>query len=517
MKKLFWRFYLIVVGSLLLFGVVTFWLAKANIGRADNQLAAWQQSRIDDIALIVEQIVTTKPAPQWRSSLSRLSKDYRLPIVLVDQEKLVYASPGFFRDRGGRWQDNREDYREGHREEHQQNHWRNHQPDFSEQDDHEKGRPEDDHHQKSEQRWEADFPERSVASAHHAEDRARDLPTIINQAYRRGAQRRELAGGQKLWVMPLGPKPTDAPPWLIAATSRLGPLLLGMSGLILLMVYPLVRRLSKRFSDLEATMTRFGEGDLQVRADVPGADELASLGQRFNSMAAQLEQLVGSHKTLLATASHELRSPLARLKMASSLVAGQSPDNNHLTELTEEIDRNIREMDALIEEIMLTVRLDSQQFTPALSTVSLPVIIDELHSEFPETAVVWQDAIDDVHANATLLKRALRNLLENAHRYANQQVTMTIRVAEIPGKAEIVVADNGSGIPEAYREQIFEPFFRLPTHAEHEGGMGLGLYMVKQIADLHAGVRYEAFPEGAAEMAASRSAFIFAVQQVVSG
>lgn len=486
MKKLFWQFYLIVVGSLLLFGLVTFWLAKTNIGRADNQLAAWQQSRIDDIALIVEQVIATKAESEWRPSLARFSKDYRVPIVLVDQGALVYASSGFFRERGERWRDYREDTREN-------NNRPNAQPSAN-------GR---DH-----QRHEVGF------FAHHAENQARDLMAIISQARRRGAQRRELVGGQVLWIMPLGPKPSHEPPWLAAATSRLGPLLLGMSGLVLLMVYPLVSRLSRRFTDLEATMTQFGEGDLQVRAEIPGRDELASLGQRFNDMAGRLEQLIGSHKTLLATASHELRSPLARLKMASSLLAGQSPDDANLTE---EIDRNIREMDALIEEIMLTAKLDSQQSEPVLSTVALPVIIDELHSQFPSTKVVWQEAIETVHANAALLKRAVRNLLENAHRYADHQVTVTVRAAAIPDQVEIAVADNGAGIPEAYREQVFEPFFRLPTHAEHEGGMGLGLYMVKQIANLHAGVRYEMTSGSATVAELPQSVFIFAVKRASSG
>ena len=89
-----------------------------------------------------------------------------------------------------------------------------------------------------------------------------------------------------------------------------------------------------------------------------------------------------------------------------------------------------------------------------------------------------------------LLRRALRNLLENARRYGGGEITLHAqRDAGPPPRAELRVCDRGPGVPEALRERIFEPFFRLPGHAEREGGVGLGLALVKQIAERHGGQR----------------------------
>jgi signal transduction histidine kinase len=91
-----------------------------------------------------------------------------------------------------------------------------------------------------------------------------------------------------------------------------------------------------------------------------------------------------------------------------------------------------------------------------------------------------------VPGDERLLRRAVRNLLENARRYAGEGVE--VQVARRPdGGADVAVADRGPGVPEAWRERIFEPFFRLPGHAEREGGVGLGLALVRQIAERHGG------------------------------
>jgi signal transduction histidine kinase len=90
-----------------------------------------------------------------------------------------------------------------------------------------------------------------------------------------------------------------------------------------------------------------------------------------------------------------------------------------------------------------------------------------------------------------LLRRALRNLLENARRYGGSEVEVSI--TSNAGHAVVQICDRGPGVPETMRERIFEPFFRLPGHAEQAGGVGLGLSLVKQIAERHGGsVRCEA-------------------------
>jgi signal transduction histidine kinase len=100
-----------------------------------------------------------------------------------------------------------------------------------------------------------------------------------------------------------------------------------------------------------------------------------------------------------------------------------------------------------------------------------------------------------VHGDERLLRRALRNLLENARRYGGAEVS--VELVRSSSGAEVRVCDRGPGVPEALRERIFEPFYRLPGHAEQAGGVGLGLSLVRQIAQRHGGsVRCEARPGG---------------------
>jgi signal transduction histidine kinase len=258
--------------------------------------------------------------------------------------------------------------------------------------------------------------------------------------------------------------------------------------------FPVVRRLTRRLEALKQGVERFGAGALNQRVDASGRDEVAAVASSFNRAAERIELLVQSHRSLLANASHELRSPLARLKMAVTMLdAAASPDAR--AKLQAEIETNIRELDALVEEVLLASRLDAREAPLTRDQVDLVALAAE------EAARVRAEldagvATLSVSGDERLLRRALRNLLENARRYGGGDVT--VQLAAVGGYAEIRVCDRGAGVPEAMRERIFEPFFRLPGHAEREGGIGLGLSLVRQIAERHGGtVRCEARADGA--------------------
>ncbi|MCV2367140.1 HAMP domain-containing sensor histidine kinase [Roseateles oligotrophus] len=259
--------------------------------------------------------------------------------------------------------------------------------------------------------------------------------------------------------------------------------------------YPVIRRLTRRLEGLRAGVEKFGAGNLAHRVDAEGHDEVAVLAASFNRTAEQIEALLRSQKSLLANASHELRSPLARLKMAFSMLneSGDGPASLAQRErLSREIHTNIAELDALVEEVLLASRLDSS--TVAFERES----VDLLGLAVEESARVAADfeppeglSSLTVQGEDRLLRRAMRNLLENARRYGGSQVLLQLSQA-LDGGAELRVCDRGPGVPEAMRERIFEAFFRLPGHAEQAGGVGLGLNLVKQIAQAHgASVRCE--------------------------
>jgi signal transduction histidine kinase len=247
--------------------------------------------------------------------------------------------------------------------------------------------------------------------------------------------------------------------------------------------WPVVRRLTRRLESLKSGVEAFGAGQLHRRVSEDGHDEVAALGASFNRSAARIEALLRSHQSLLANASHELRSPLARLKMALAMIDEATPEQRR--ELQAEVQANIGEFDALVEEVLLASRLDARH-GQAEAPPHEPVDLLGLAAE--EGARVGADAAGEpltVPGEERLLRRALRNLIENARRYGGQSVEVSVE-REGP-EAVVKVSDRGPGVPEAYRERIFEPFFRLPGHAEREGGIGLGLALVRQIAEAHRG------------------------------
>ena len=262
---------------------------------------------------------------------------------------------------------------------------------------------------------------------------------------------------------------------------------------IALGAYPFVRRLTRRLETLKRGVEAFGQGALDRRVPVEGRDEVATLATSFNLAAERIEALVRSHKSLLANASHELRSPLARLKMATSLLSDAAPDERERDNLRSEINTDIAELDGLVDEVLLASRLEAAPAPEQLESVDLLALAVE---EGARVDASVDGAAASVHGEERLLRRALRNLLENARRYGGGQIRVDLEDKAAAG-IEIRVSDNGPGVPESYSERIFEPFFRLPGHAERAGGVGLGLALVRQIVERHHGrIRCVRPPEG---------------------
>ena len=258
--------------------------------------------------------------------------------------------------------------------------------------------------------------------------------------------------------------------------------MLGLVGIaVALGVFPIIRRLLLRLEVLQRGVQRFGSGDLSVRVPEQGHDEVADLSHQFNAAAARIETLVGSHKSLLANASHELRSPLTRIRMGLALMDGDHPSPL----FRREIERNISELDQLVEEILLASRLDAREADVGdIESVDLVGLAAE---ECARVGADLEASGEDIEVTgvAKLLRRALRNLLENARRYSTGEVTVILQRSN--GWAQVQVCDRGPGVPEAQRERIFDPFYRLPGASERAGGVGLGLALVRSIATRHHG------------------------------
>jgi signal transduction histidine kinase len=272
------------------------------------------------------------------------------------------------------------------------------------------------------------------------------------------------------WLAARAPRHRHAPYGLFVVLALLA-LAVGVGA------YPVVRRLTSRLERLQAGVESLGAGELSARVKVEGSDEVARLAESFNRAAGRIEELVGAHKTLLANASHELRTPLARIRMAVELMK-ESADPVRKAGL----EQDIAELDALIDEILLASRLDALKRLEADEDVDLLALAAEECARY-ENAELDGEPVT-VRGDPRLLRRMLRNLLENAKRYGAPPIE--VRISRIGGSAEMAVCDHGAGVPEAERERVFDPFYRRAGTKE-VAGAGLGLALVRQIARRHGG------------------------------
>ncbi len=238
---------------------------------------------------------------------------------------------------------------------------------------------------------------------------------------------------------------------------------------------PMVRRLTGRLERLQRGVESLGAGDLRARVKVEGRDEVAQLAQSFNQAAARIESLVDAHKLLLANASHELRTPLTRIRLGLELV---DADPGRKAELT----RNIAELDRLVDEILLVSRLDATEGLDVREDIDLAALAAEECARYEDCGVRGQSVM--VRGDPTLLRRMIRNLVENAKLHGKPPVEV---VVEGRGdQAELSVSDRGEVIAADARERLFSAFYRIPGRSGPKD-TGLGLALVRQIARRHGG------------------------------
>jgi two-component system, OmpR family, sensor kinase len=238
-----------------------------------------------------------------------------------------------------------------------------------------------------------------------------------------------------------------------------------IAGAIGLGAYPVVRHFTRRLEILRKGVETWGQGELSTRLAEEGQDEIASMARTFNLAAA----------------------PLARLRMATELYETAQTDT-----IKSEIIRNLAELDMLVEEILLASRLDSVSGLERSEDVAILAIAAE------EASAEGLDAEGEeviVRGDQRLLRRLVRNLIQNAKRHG--QAPVCVSVARTPdNRMRLTVRDHGAGLPEAEWIRVFEPFYRPAGRSETAGGWGLGLSLVRQIADHHGGKVYYQTPEG---------------------
>ncbi|WP_158269665.1 ATP-binding protein [Desulfonatronum sp. SC1] len=259
--------------------------------------------------------------------------------------------------------------------------------------------------------------------------------------------------------------------------------------LALIWAYPFWRNLKQ----VRTAAIAFGEGIFSTRVQVKRHSVLMPVEEAFNRMAERIEQLIDSHRELTRAVSHELRTPLARIRFCLEMHAAADTFEEQQRHM-EGIRSDLGDLEAMIAELLTFFRFDGQ--TEQLHQEALPLvqwlreIIDYVGTEMESVHFSFR-VLDDVETVIVRFEplhmgRAVTNLLRNAVRYARDQVELTVQ--RDGALIRLCIDDNGPGIPEKEHERIFEPFVRLDESRSRDlGGFGLGLAIVRRVAEQHGG------------------------------
>ena len=255
----------------------------------------------------------------------------------------------------------------------------------------------------------------------------------------------------------------------------------------------------RRLTVLMTAARRFGEGDLAARAEVPRCSSLHSMAETFNAMAGRIGSLIQSQKLLINAVSHDLRTPIARIRFGMEMLetAGDTPKRDeYAASVLEDVD----DLEALVTALLTYTAFDDKPLD--LQSIDTRAWFDSLMSKMTpmnpgkRLSLDVSRAPDRFAADPKLLARALENLILNGFRHTRTFVR--IRAEALDTTLNLTVTDDGPGIPDSDRKRIFDPFVRLDESRNPDsGGYGLGLAIVKQIVSAHKGrVRVRNNPAG---------------------
>lgn len=244
-----------------------------------------------------------------------------------------------------------------------------------------------------------------------------------------------------------------------------------------------LQRQLKPLAWLQTGVEAVARGDFKARVPIVRNDEIGQVAGAFNAMASRVGQMIDDRERLLADVSHELRSPIARMKVALEFVPqGDKRDS---------LDRDLREMEKLIAVLLEREELRSRSGRLQGEEVDLDALTGEVVAAFadrgPGVEFVSGGALT-IHADPALMKLLIQNLLDNAVKFSRPDSRPVVAKLETATDQVILrVADDGIGIPTGSEKKIFEPFVKLDQARGHGVGYGIGLNLCQRIVQLHGG------------------------------
>ncbi len=256
------------------------------------------------------------------------------------------------------------------------------------------------------------------------------------------------------------------------------------------------RVITRPIAGLNRGIQRMSKGDFSSRVRVRGSGEMKQLAKAFNSMSEKLETLDQSRNQFVSNASHELKTPLATMKiMIESLIYQPDMDRGLRTEFLTDINNEIDRLSAIVSDLLTLVQMDSQNVKLTRENLSIAALIKEnAHRLQPIAQQKGQQILlslsdpCDIYADKSKLNQVIYNLMENAVKYTQNGGVIKVNLQRQGRDARFTVTDNGPGIPKENLPHIFDRFYRVDkARSREKGGTGLGLSIVHQLVLLHGG------------------------------
>ena len=243
-------------------------------------------------------------------------------------------------------------------------------------------------------------------------------------------------------------------------------------------------------------INRMSKGDFSARVPVKGSGEMKRLALAFNSMSEKLETLDQSRNQFVSNASHELKTPLATMKiMLESLIYQPDMDKELRTEFMNDINSEIDRLSNIVSDLLTLVKMDSNSVKLNRESLSIAALVKENAHRLQPIAEQKKQSISlslsdpgDMYADRSKLNQVIYNLMENAVKYTQAGGAVKVTLTRQGRDAHLTVTDNGPGIPKENLPHIFDRFYRVDkARSREKGGTGLGLSIVHQLVLLHGG------------------------------
>ena len=246
--------------------------------------------------------------------------------------------------------------------------------------------------------------------------------------------------------------------------------------------YLVLRKMLRPVQDIKTAVLSMGQGHLDTRVPVRSTNDLGVLSGSINSMASDIEKLLSAKRQLLLGASHELRTPVTRARIAAEML----DESTNRARIIEDLD----EMESLITDIMESERVTGGHSALNISTIDIEELLNTVLQDLRHSQIETHFAthLPDIQADATRLRLLFRNLINNALEHGSNHKPPLVKAVADGDFISVTITDYGRGIPAEHLDKITEPFYRAdPSRARATGGFGLGLHISDLIVTAHSG------------------------------